>query len=133
MSREIKFRAWHKRMAVMSNAVTLHTIAEKDYSLDFSDVVFLQYTGLKDKDGVEIYEGDFVRAFKPNTYLGPKDLLEVRWNSQRGCWAYWMLRINNWATGKGDVPMIVGENRSGRWCEVIGNRFENQELLEQKS
>ncbi|MCP4700502.1 MAG: hypothetical protein GY862_27170 [Gammaproteobacteria bacterium] len=138
--REIKFRGMSKRTGKFVYGCYIKT------DVDAPAIVFGdgeqeevrpdtvgQFTGLRDKNGVEIYGGDLMRAFKPNTSLWPDDLIEVRWHDGRACWAYWVHRFNHWATGKGDVPMVIGENRSGRWCEVIGNIHENPELLESKS
>lgn len=69
---------------------------------------FMQYTGLKDKNGKEIYEGDI-----------NQDGGVVIWNNDDAsfCWHY-----------EGIETQPFGEENE--WCEIRGNIFENPELLE---
>ena len=56
MSREIKFRAWSKNSKVMSKVFTI--MEAFDYTAGKPENNIMQYTGLKDKNKKEIYEGD---------------------------------------------------------------------------
>ena len=63
-TREIKFRAWHteanKMLFVGDDSGTTHPLDCVVYAKN-QPVILMQYTGLKDKNGVEIYEGDVVK------------------------------------------------------------------------
>jgi U3 small nucleolar ribonucleoprotein component len=118
--REIKFRAWGAKNPLESNEKEMdyNPIIPYDWSLNdvFSDIdkVFMQYTGLKDKNGKEIYEGDVIRSIH---WFGDMDesecLTEVK-----------MPDIFILLEGGKDQ----GVDRST--IEVIGNIYENPELIE---
>ena len=138
MSREIKFRVWDsKKKEFTSNyrevffpCWCIENI-EKPQTTVFSgyrtSCIVQQYTGIKDKNGKEIYEGDIVAfsRFHPIDEEEFEDFKEVG--------------IIEWAkTRYGKKPgfEIVNDDRAfyGEWPEeeyifIIGNIFENGELL----
>jgi uncharacterized phage protein (TIGR01671 family) len=115
MGREIKFRAWDTETKEMSydflNKHWLRVCIESPY------VELMQYTGLKDKDGREIFEGDIVGV---NAYLGHGYGRKVVFRN--GCFGFEA------------VPNVSEEICYLEvWTEnveIIGNEFENPELLE---
>ena len=80
--RETKFRAWNKITKQMSKPFTLVQLAiATDAYYQIEQVEFLQYTGLKDKNGKEIYEGDFVvyRDISGSGRVREFEKREIRW------------------------------------------------------
>lgn len=79
---------------------------------DLQHMGITQYTGLKDSEGKEIYEGDilFNEADKYN--------YAIEWNNLHACWQI----------GSGGYP--IGKYQLDEFWEVIGNIYENPELLE---
>lgn len=66
--REIKFRIWHEKVKIMSNAITIWELQLPGREVD-EDGFFMQYTGLKDKEGTEICEGDIIYLEYWNDHL----------------------------------------------------------------
>jgi uncharacterized phage protein (TIGR01671 family) len=121
--REIKFRAWvtqtflapfvnESYMAVQGDP-DIETL--KSFMHHYGDEEkLMQYTGLKDKNGKEIYEGDVVHFFR---FLADKSgfIGEVYFENGQ-----FLLRPS---------ITIIDCRLSDHDCEVIGNIFENPELL----
>ena len=126
-----RFRAWdkiHKTMYevddIMSidfgkSKISVKTLFfERTNYYDFNDIVLMQSTGFKDKNGKEIFEGDVVKMAK-NVYSEPTYYEVVRHrggayrleSKQYGC-ELWLRHTD---------------------CEIAGNIYENPELLEVSS
>ena len=120
-----KFRAWDKNTNDMVDVKTIDL--EKDGSigcivdynginLDVSECILMQSTGLKDKNGVEIFEGDVLYYIPFESHIN--DSIVV---FEKGSFCKKMLRNGKLTS----VRFIDSEE-----YEVIGNIHENPELLE---
>lgn len=122
MSREIKFRAWDKRHNSMEYINDLYWFEENGIH-DFNDdnYIFMQNTGLKDKNEKEIYDSDIVKV----TWGSGKIVFyEVKYCGSLG---YHYLRDTK---NKEDDDIICIYDYSQ--MDVIGNVFDNPELLKNK-
>ena len=124
--REIKFKAWDgKRICGVKNIEFAEdgVIVTKDdgyFGYLGSDIELLQYTGLKDKNGVEICEGDIVR----HVSVGSKSTYTVTFDQSSAAF-YYKPNVVEGATG---YSMFVNEKGFAPYI-VIGNCYENPDSL----
>ncbi|BAX67884.1 hypothetical protein LASAK_00476 [Latilactobacillus sakei] len=116
----IKFRAWDKvngcwasidSIVLCDDGSIAYLLPEEDDMPPYleEEVEIMQYTGLKDNNGREVYEGDVVK----NEY---GKVMDIQYDPRSA------------AFGVGDY--YFGTIGSGKILEVIGNIYENPELLE---
>lgn len=140
--RQIKFRAWSNRDKCWCGAFSIHKtglfsecinasvvngvpVADAHWQDLFTqdEIVLEQFTGLLDKNGKEIYEGDIVRfRYADNvepTYQGT--IAFVNRNGVYQCAAF-LIAVPNGTPY--DIPLAAD------WIEVIGNIHENPDLIE---
>ena len=123
--REIKFRAWHKEKKIISEVLGIDILHKEiffsngdvDYCeiSDFKYIELMEYTGVKDKNGKEIYEGDIF-------HIGSKKILYVVEWIDCGLKGR-QIRNKSW----------IGLNYWKEDIEVIGNIYENPELLKENN
>ena len=125
--RIIKFRAWDKKRKTMNYQKSDHPTFG-NHAFDFGDLFYyakdnlvaMQFTGLLDENGVEIYEGDIVTSWYSKSFNW-----EVYWDEQR-----WWLRNKQMNRDYGDENCCDDQETSIHLDKVIGNIYENPELLE---
>lgn len=141
MKREIKFRAWdiQEKKMISNGCIGAGSSCQmiviewngglslcNAYGLpDGSNPTFdkpvterfelMQFTGLKDKNEKEIYEGDILKT-------GTDKPMVVGWSKK---FASFVLNRNGWA-----FSHWFGESCNPEDCEIIGNKYQNAELLQ---
>lgn len=151
MSRPIKFRAWDKTSDVMrtdissidydskGNICQINVITGADILFPDKEAVLMQYTGLKDCNGKDIYEGDILNFtywwFDGNEAEMPLTG-EVVYVPEEASYGLAHIRSKEWLRYIGaqdtdeDTATFSGWQFSSDDIEVIGNVYEHHELLE---
>jgi len=140
--REVKFRAWDKKRKDMRDVklmdwaewwVSTDNTYGKSKPLEFGERnsfkneetdrhILMQYTGLKDKNGKEIYEGDIIQC--PKYYETP----EYGYNPIELA-GHVVFEEGAWRLSEGSYLHNEHESYGGD-LEVIGNIYENPELID---
>ena len=138
MSREIKFRLWSKidKKFIKTDNSDLNFVINSDgylYSVENFygeiyvslqlNIVVLQFTGLQDKNGIEIYEGDILK------YKFPYDRRKVHTSPVTYSETQASFGIKDIYGNEIPLYRITANN----YFEVVGNIYENPELLEGKN
>ena len=121
--REIKFRAWEEDVEFMNYSVCITTTENKSYYevsegfglIEVNPEHVMQFTGLKDENSAEIYEGDVIEWLDP---FGVTVRSQVIYDETTA----------SYKTYKGELSHIsIRPN-----LKVVGNIYENPELLEKE-
>ena len=123
MNREIKFRVWkNNTMLQVGDGVLKEIYFDENNWNEDKDGVLMQYIGLKDKNGKEIYEGDILQYNQNSSYDNMNFI--VKWSNESLGWVF--------QSGSGEVLLNNNTPNGKRFnlIEVKGNIFENPNLLD---
>ena len=121
--RDIKFRVWDGEKMIPAGVIpnVRHLVTTKEFDFGSMEAVvqlhetetdtLMQYTGIKDKNGVEIYEGDIVS--------NSSETFPIEWQDDAACNSCWSVH-GGYSFGANNIESF----------EVIGNIYENPDIIE---
>lgn len=138
--REIKFRVWDKALKYMhicgenvhdscyydeNNNFYYYNLQNGEGSSEYGDYILMQYTGLHDKNGKEIYEGDIIQHLYWD--CDETDYYKVEWDNEILGFVFKSTINNSYLALDDTYSDDTGEYE----IVVIGNIYDNPELLEE--
>lgn len=142
MMREIKFRAWEKNLKeiIPVNNINFERElinAESAWRM-FNEIELMQFTGLTDKNDVEIYEGDILRVWQEDEYVPNRDSGGgiIDYDREEGFSQLGVVGFDGCSFDYKTAKTLAGRHEEVYapvdWInnyEVIGNIYENAHLL----
>ncbi len=119
-----KFRAWFKQGSKMVNVATIDFLEKEVKShanvmYSFDEIELMQSTGLIDKSGEEIFEGDVLLTCDG-------ELAKVYWDDVLAGW------FVNFIYETAELSEVTDLQSSRSICAIVGNVYENPELMEEE-
>jgi len=119
-NREIKFRAWQDNQ-MLTQPISGVYGSQRFFGLLYEDTELMQYTNLKDRDGVDIYEDDIVDTHPFHRHQGN---CKGRKRFQKVIFSYGSFQAEHFDFGwEGEGVITLSQ------CKVVGNIYSNHELL----
>tara|TARA_R110000744_G_scaffold339881_1_gene445012 strand:+ start:279 stop:662 length:384 start_codon:yes stop_codon:yes gene_type:complete len=125
--REIKFRVWDTENDMGGIMIPHEYTVSSGYLTDIfngADITVMQYTGLKDKNGVEIYDGDLVMW--DTTEADHKPVNEVNWKNDLALWCFGGMPIHRVFESGYYQPSDGRKPFPGEGFEIVGNIHEGR-------
>lgn len=119
-----KFRAWFKQGSKMVNVATIDFLEKEVKShanvmYSFDEIELMQSTGLVDKNNKEIFDGDVLLTYDD-------ELAKVYWDDVLAGW------FVDFIYETAELSEVADIQSSRSICKIIGNIYENPELLEEE-
>lgn len=119
-----RYRAWDKETKTMNGMAEIYRNRNQEIELRPRDekIILMQSTGLKDKNGKEIFEGDIIRY--------NIDVVDIKRHPTLGFYTVLDGREGFFGDGMSIDDFEEGAKEFSKTAEIIGNIYENPELLE---
>lgn len=122
--RKYKFRAWNKATSKMMSWNDIRRFRNLDKLLTLDHIILQQFTGLLDKNGKEIYEGDIISDVVETDEGLKQSFEQIYFEEKEGCY-----KLDNSLNQDKLSGIILAFELIDFDYIVVGNIYENPELL----